>query len=63
VAGYTTFIATSDRSIEQEKASLQSFIDHRVDGLIIATRGTKDGDEVLKDISRQGIPVAAIVVQ
>jgi len=60
VAGYTTFIATSDRSIEQEKASLQSFIDHRVDGLIIATRGTKMGDEVLKDISRQGIPVAAI---
>src|SRR5260370_30836221 len=33
--GYTTFIATSNRSVEQEHASLQSFIDHRVDGLVV----------------------------
>ena len=60
VVGYTTFIATSSRSVEQEKASLQAFADHRVDGLIVAPRGTKMRDEVLKDILRQGIPVATI---
>jgi DNA-binding LacI/PurR family transcriptional regulator len=59
-AGYTTFIAISSRSTEQEKASLQAFADHRVDGLIVATRGTKMGDEVLKNIARQGIPAVTI---
>ena len=46
-AGYSTFIALSSRSVEQETASLRAFADHRVDGLIVATRGTKMGDEVL----------------
>jgi DNA-binding LacI/PurR family transcriptional regulator len=59
-AGYTTFIATSSRSTEQEKASLQAFVDHRVDGLIVATRGTKMGDEVLRNLARQGIPTVTI---
>jgi DNA-binding LacI/PurR family transcriptional regulator len=59
-AGYTTFIATTSGSIHNEKANLQSFVDHRVDGLIVATRGTKMGDEVLRDISRRGIPTATI---
>jgi len=59
-AGYTTFIAITSGSIQQEKASLQAFVDHRVDGIIVATRGTKMGDEVLRDISRRGIPTATI---
>jgi DNA-binding LacI/PurR family transcriptional regulator len=59
-AGYATFIAISSRSTEQEKASLQAFADHRVDGLVVATRGTKMGDEVLKSIVRQGIPSVTI---
>jgi DNA-binding LacI/PurR family transcriptional regulator len=59
-SGYTTFIAISSRSIEQEKASLLAFADHRVDGLIIATRGTRMGDEALKSIANQGIPVVTI---
>src|SRR5258707_908985 len=57
-AGYTTFIATTSGSIHNERASLQAFADHRVDGLIVATRGTKMGDEVLRDIARRGIPTA-----
>jgi len=59
-AGYTIFIATTIGSIHQERASLQSFVDHRVDGLIVATRGTKMGDVVLRDISRRGIPTVTI---
>ena len=34
--------------------------DHRVDGLIVATRGTTMGDEVLKNLARQGIPTVTI---
>ncbi|HEX4783542.1 MAG TPA: LacI family DNA-binding transcriptional regulator [Candidatus Sulfotelmatobacter sp.] len=59
-AGYSTFIALSSRSVEQETASLRAFVDHRVDGLIIATRGTKMGDEVLRNLVRQGIPTVTI---
>jgi DNA-binding LacI/PurR family transcriptional regulator len=59
-AGYTTFIATTRGSIHQERAGLQAFADHRVDGLIVATRGTKMGDEVLRDIARRGIPTVTI---
>jgi LacI family transcriptional regulator len=59
-AGYTTFITTTRGSIHQEKAGMQAFADHRVDGLIVATRGTKMGDEVLRDIARRGIPTVTI---
>src|SRR5260370_20655446 len=58
--GYSTFIATTRGSIHQERAGLQAFVDHRVDGLIVATRGTKMGDEVLRDIARRGIPTVTI---
>ncbi len=58
--GYSTFIALSSRSVEQETASLRAFADHRVDGLIVATRGTKMGDEVLRNFARQGIPAVTI---
>ncbi|WP_263410332.1 LacI family DNA-binding transcriptional regulator [Terriglobus tenax] len=58
--GFTTFIATSDRSVDEEQASLQSFIDHRVDGLIVATRGTTMGDKVLQKIAQQKVPLVNI---
>lgn len=59
-AGYTTFIATTSRSVDREKASLQAFADHRVDGLIVATRGTKIGDAALKRLAQQDIPLVTI---
>ena len=59
-AGYASFIAISSRSVEQVRASIQAFADHRVDGLIVATRGSKIGDAVLGDITRQGIPAITI---
>jgi DNA-binding LacI/PurR family transcriptional regulator len=59
-AGFTTFIATSSRSVDQERACLQAFADHRVDGMIVATRGTKMGDSVLQEVASQNIPVVTI---
>ena len=59
-AGYTAFIALAGRGVEQEKAGLQSFVDHRVDGLLVATRGTLLGDEVLKEIAGHNIPIVTV---
>jgi DNA-binding LacI/PurR family transcriptional regulator len=58
--GYALFIAATYRSAEQEAASLHAFCEHRVDGMIIATRGTKIGDTLLKRVTRQGIPMVTI---
>lgn len=58
--GYTVFIATGNRSTRQEDASLQSFLDHRVDGLIVATRGTAMGDKALRSVVQQGVPLVTI---
>lgn len=58
--GYTTFIATANRSVKEETASLQAFIDHRVDGLVVATRGTLMGDKVLHAIAQQRVPLVTI---
>lgn len=59
-AGYTSFIATTDRSAQQEGAALQAFVDHRVDGVIAATRGSKLGIEALRALHRQGVPAVTI---
>ncbi|HUZ04593.1 MAG TPA: LacI family DNA-binding transcriptional regulator [Acidobacteriaceae bacterium] len=59
-AGYTEFIATTNRSVDREKACLEAFADHRVDGLIVATRGTKIGDAALMRMARQNIPLVTI---
>ena len=58
--GYTIFIAATYRSAEQEAASLHAFCEHRVDGMIVATRGTKIGDTLLKQVARQRIPMVTI---
>jgi len=59
-AGYTAFIALAGAGIEQERAGLESFVDHRVGGLLVATRGTLMGDEVLKEVARHGIPIVTV---
>lgn len=59
-AGYTAFLSVSERGVEQERAGLQAFVDHRVDGLIVATRGTSIGDRVIKELVQQGVPVVTI---
>jgi DNA-binding LacI/PurR family transcriptional regulator len=59
-AGYTAFLSVADRGVEQERTGLQAFVDHRVDGLIVATRGTNIGDRVIKELVQQGVPVVTI---
>jgi DNA-binding LacI/PurR family transcriptional regulator len=59
-AGYTAFITVAGKGVDQERAGLQSFVDHRVDGLVVATRGTSIGDETIKELAQQGIPIVTI---
>jgi len=59
-SGYTAFITTSGGSVENESAALQSFVDHRIDGLIVATRGTVAGDKALADIAAQQVPIVTV---
>ena len=59
-AGYSIFLSTAGRSVEQERAGLHAFVDHRVDGLLIATRGTQLGDEAIVEITKQGVPVVTV---
>jgi DNA-binding LacI/PurR family transcriptional regulator len=59
-AEYACFIALGGRGVEREKTGLQAFVDHRVDGLLVATLGTAFGDEVLKDLAGQGIPIVTV---
>jgi DNA-binding LacI/PurR family transcriptional regulator len=59
-AGYAVFLATAHRSVEQEKANLLAFVDHRVDGLLVATRGTQIGNEAIAEIARRGIPIVTV---
>lgn len=58
--GYTTFIATTDRSSAEEEAALQSFLDHRIDGVIVATRGSKLGDEALRALVKHNVPAVVV---
>jgi DNA-binding LacI/PurR family transcriptional regulator len=59
-AGYTAFIALGGRGVDREKAGLQAFVDHRVDGLLVATRGTPLGDEALSETAREQVPVVTV---
>ena len=59
-AGYTAFLALSGRGVAEERAGLQSLVDHRVDGLLVATLSTESGDEALREFSGQGIPLVTV---
>jgi len=58
--GYTTFLATSNRSVQQEKEGLVAFAHHRLDGILVATRGTQMGNEMILELTNQGIPVCTV---
>lgn len=59
-AGYSAFLATANRSVEQEEAALRAFVDHRVDGILVATRGTEIGNDAISALIRQGVPVVTV---
>lgn len=58
--GYDCFITASLRNVERERSALASFIDHRVDGIVVATRETRAGNEALIDAVERGTPVVAV---
>ncbi len=58
--GYTLFICISEQSAKEEIQALDSLADHRADGIIVATRASKTGNERLDELINSGIPVSLI---
>jgi LacI family transcriptional regulator len=58
--GYSSFLTGAMRSVQQEQANLNALVDHRVDGLLVGTRGTQLGNEVLLQVIRRGVPVVTV---
>jgi DNA-binding LacI/PurR family transcriptional regulator len=57
---YASFISISDRSTEREQAALRAMLDHRADGLIIATRETKAGNDFLLGLIERNLPMVVV---
>lgn len=58
--GYTSFISTSQRSVEREQAALNAFFDHRVDGIVVATLETRAGNDALLRLVNRGVPTVVV---
>jgi DNA-binding LacI/PurR family transcriptional regulator len=58
--GYNLFICVSEHSAKEDIAAFNSLADHRVDGLIVATRANKLGNDRLAEMVENGIPVVLI---
>lgn len=58
--GYASFICTSERSTEREQSGLSALFDHRVDGIIVATRETPTGNEWLSRLVERNLPVVLV---
>lgn len=58
--GYSLFICISEHSAREDIAAFDALADHRVDGLIVATRANKLGNDRLEEMIESGIPVVLI---
>ncbi len=58
--GYTLFICVSEHSAREDLAAFDALADHRADGLIVATRASKLGNDRLAELVGMGIPVALV---
>ncbi|MCA1621162.1 MAG: LacI family transcriptional regulator [Acidobacteria bacterium] len=58
--GYTLFICVSEHSAKEDLAAFDALADHRVDGLIVATRASKLGNDRLAELVGMGIPVVLV---
>jgi DNA-binding LacI/PurR family transcriptional regulator len=58
--GYNLFICISEHSAKEDIAAFESFVDHNVDGIIVATRSNKEGDERLQEIADSGVPLVVV---
>ena len=60
VKGYNVFICVSEHSAKEDIAAFDALADHRVDGIIVATRANKLGNDRLAEMIERGIPVVLI---
>jgi DNA-binding LacI/PurR family transcriptional regulator len=58
--GYTLFICISEHSANEDVQAFDSLADHRADGIIVATRASKSGNERLEELVESGVPVSLI---
>ncbi len=57
-AGYSLFVAASNRDVGRERAIAQAMLEHRVDGLIVGT--TQFGAEHYHLLRQYGFPIVAV---
>lgn len=58
--GYNLFICISEHSAKEDVAAFDSLTDHQVDGIIVATRSNRIGDEHLHEMIERGVSVVCI---
>ncbi|PWT88558.1 MAG: LacI family transcriptional regulator [Blastocatellia bacterium] len=58
--GYTLFICISEHNPKEDVQAFNSLADHRADGIIVATRASKTGNERLEELIESGVPVSLI---
>ena len=58
--GYNVFICVSEQSAKEDISAFESLSDHSIDGIIVATRANKSGDEHLARMIERGLPVVLI---
>jgi DNA-binding LacI/PurR family transcriptional regulator len=58
--GYSSFISVSERSVQREQAALRALFDHRADGIVIATRETKAGNDFLLRLAERDLPMVVV---
>ena len=58
--GYNLFICVSENSVKEEVGALAALADHRVDGIVVATRANRAGDKQLQQLIERGTAVALI---
>jgi len=58
--GYTLFICISEHTAREDVLAFDSLADHRADGIIVATRASKSGNDRLEELIDSGVPVALI---
>src|SRR5687768_7130900 len=60
VRGFNLFICISEHSAKEDITAFESFVDHNVDGIIVATRANAEGDADLREIIERGMPVVVV---
>jgi DNA-binding LacI/PurR family transcriptional regulator len=58
--GYSLFICISEHKAKEDVQAFDSLADHRADGLIVATRASRSGNERLQELVDSGMPVSLI---